>query len=168
MDHIASAPKAGSKLSCLSAIAIDATPWPKICRIIDKIHKHICGYASFTDFKLLFDQNGLWHDAVKSYFGEVTERCTACHFTSYPQPNRTVSIRSSTTEFDEDLCIDHPYLDEIRSMLYMGLISRYFAAHVDNSAILKEAIIAFEACWVSQLWYPDSIRANNSFHCRVF
>ena len=45
----------------------------------------------------------------------------------------------------------------------MDLVSRYLGAHVVSTATLKDAIVAFEACWVSQFWHPDSIRVDTAF-----
>lgn len=50
----------------------------------------------------------------------------------------------------------------------MDLVSRYSSAHVVTSINLKEAVIAFEAPWVSQFWYPDSIRADKAFQVGTF
>ena len=155
--------KHGSTLSCLSAVTLDAAPWSEVKKIIDKVHKHVCGHASFTDYKLLLERNGLWNDAISSYLGETVNNCTACRSTAVPQPNRKVSISSLSKEFNEVVCIDHLYLDEIRLTHCMDVVSRYSAAHVVSTATLKDAIVAFEACWVSQFWHPDSIRADTAF-----
>ena len=74
-----------------------------------------------------------------------------------------MSISTLSKEFNEVLCTDHPYLDDIRLTQCMDLVSRYSAAHVSNIATLKDAIIAFEACWVSQFWHLDSIPADTAF-----
>lgn len=46
-------------LSCLNANVLYQRPWHEIKKILDKVHRHVCGHASFTDFKLLFERNGL-------------------------------------------------------------------------------------------------------------
>ena len=157
-----------SPVSSLSAITLDIAPWSDIKKIIDKVHKHVCGHASFTYYKLLLERNGLWNDAVASYLKELVNGCTACRSTSVPHPSRKVSISSLSKNFNEVLCIDHLYLDESLVMHCMDLVSRYSSAHVVTSTNLKEAIIAFEASWVSQFWYPDSIRADKAFQVGEF
>lgn len=127
------------------------------------MHNHVCGHASFTNYKLLLERNGLSNDAVEAYLIQITKSCTSCRATAMPQPSRKVSISYLSTEFNEVLCIDHLYKDEMRLMHFMDLISRYSAAHVVSSSTFKEAIMGFEACWVSQFWYPDSIRADKAF-----
>ena len=100
----------GSILSCLSAVTLDARTWSDVKKIIDKVHKHVCGHASFTDYKLLLERNGLWNDLISSYIGEIVTNCTACRSSAVPQPNCKVSISSLSKEFNEVLCIDHSIL----------------------------------------------------------
>ena len=153
----------GSTLSCLSAVTLDTTPWSDVKKIIDNVHKHVCSHGSFTDSKILLERNGIWNHAVASYLSEVVNDFTTCRSTAVLQTNRKVSISSLSKEFNVILCIDHLYLDGIRLTHCMDLVFRYSAAHVVSTATLTEAIIAFEACWVSQFWYPDCIRADTAF-----
>ena len=81
-------------LSSISAVAIDTPPWSDVKRIIDKVHKHVCGHASFTDYKLLLERNRLWNDVIASYLTQVVNACTACRSTFVPEPSRKVSIIS--------------------------------------------------------------------------
>eukprot|EP00737_Agarophyton_chilense_P004521 gb/GEZJ01005755.1/.p1 GENE.gb/GEZJ01005755.1/~~gb/GEZJ01005755.1/.p1 ORF type:complete len:279 (-),score=33.01 gb/GEZJ01005755.1/:824-1660(-) len=53
-------------------------------------------------------------------------------------------------------------------MHLMDLITRYSSALVVTSTSLTEAIFAFEASWLSQFWYPDSIRADKAFQVGSF
>ena len=53
-------------------------------------------------------------------------------------------------------------------MHFMDLITRYSSALKVTSTNLKEAVIALEASWVSQFWYPDSIRTDKAFQIGAF
>ena len=101
----------GSALLCLSAVTLDTTRWSDVKKIIGKVHKHVCGHASFTDYKILL---GHRNNSVSSYLSKVVNDCTACRSTAVPKPNCEVSISSLSKEFNESLCIDHLYLDGIR------------------------------------------------------
>ena len=46
----------------------------------------------------------------------------------------------------------------------MDLVSRFSVVQIVNSANLEDAVVAFEAAWVSQFWYPESIHADKAFH----
>ena len=46
-------------LNGLSGRMLDQKPWTEIKSIIDKVHKHVCGHANFTDFQLLLKRNEL-------------------------------------------------------------------------------------------------------------
>lgn len=79
-----------------------------------------------------------------------------------------MSISSLSKEFNEILCVDHLYLEDILLMHFMDLITRYSSALIITSTNLKEAVIVLEASWVSQFWYTDSIRAEKAFHVGLF
>lgn len=46
-----------SALSCLSGILLKDRPWSQVKSIADKVHKHVCGHANFTDVRLLLERN---------------------------------------------------------------------------------------------------------------
>lgn len=68
-----------------------------------------------------------------------------------------------STQFNQVVCVDHFYLDEIRLMHCMDLVSRFSAIQVVDSATLADAVAAFEACLVSYFWYPESIHVDKTF-----
>jgi len=157
-----------SVLTCLNGNALRNKIWSEIKAVVDKVHKHVCGHASYTDFELLLARNGLWNDAVASYVAQCVDQCTACRSTAPPQPNRKVSISSLSKSFNDIVCIDHFYLDQIRLMHCMDLVSRYSAVHIVSTVTMGEAVQAFEACWVSQFWYPESVHGDKAFQVGDF
>lgn len=65
------------------------------------------------------------------------------------QPNGKVSISTMSKHFNQVVCVDHFYLDDVRLMRSMDLISRFSTSQVVESANRADAVAAFEACWVS-------------------
>lgn len=153
----------GSTLSYMSAMSLTESSWSDVKRIIDKIHKHVCGHASFSDFKLLPERNFLWNDAVSRYLSEVVNACPACRSTATPQPSHKISISSLSKALNEALCIDHLFLEVLCLLHCMDLHSRYSACHVVRTTSLSEAVIGFEACWNSQFWLLDSFLCDKAF-----
>lgn len=55
---LASQPMRESALSTVSATEETTMTWPYEKYIIDSVHKHVCGYSSFSD--MLLERNGVW------------------------------------------------------------------------------------------------------------
>lgn len=160
--------KSASTMSCLSAVTTCDKPWSEVKKVIDKVHKHVCGHATLTDYKLLLERNHLWNDSVASYIARTMEECTGCRCTAPALPSRKVSISSLSKNFNEIVCVDHLYLEEVLMAHYMDLVSRYSAAYIVSSTQLNEAVLGFEAAWVGQFWYPDSIQVDKAFQVGEF
>lgn len=168
LDRCTSSCNDGSTLSFLSATTLDNTSWSDVKKVVDKVHRHVCGHASFTDYKLLLERNGLWNNVIAAYLTEVVNGCTACRSTSVPQPSRKVSISSLSKNFNEILCVDHLYLEDILLVHFIDLVTRYSGSYAVTSTNLEEAVTPFEACWLSPFCYPDSIRADKAFQICAF
>lgn len=41
--------------------------WAELKKVTYKVHKHVCGHATFSDIQILLDQNDLWSDQVEHY-----------------------------------------------------------------------------------------------------
>lgn len=130
------------------------------------MHKHVCGYANCTDYTLLLERNDLCNEAAAAYVAQSIENCTACRTTVAPQPSKKVSISSLNKHFNEIVCIDHFYLDEMRLMHCMALASRYSLAV--GYASTKDAFHAFEGTRASQFWYPDAVQIDKAFQVSCF
>lgn len=150
-------------LISFNGLSVSCRPWKEVKPIIDKVHKHICGHATFTDIKLLLQRNEIWNDAIECYVSKTLQNCTSCRATAPPQPNRKVSISSLYKSFNQELCIDHLYLDKVRVFHVMDTVTRYSAGFVVENATMEHSIKAFEACWIGQFWFPESIRADTAF-----
>ena len=51
-----------AKLLCATGIIKESTnirPWSELKKIIDKVHKHVCGHASLSDIKILLKRSSL-------------------------------------------------------------------------------------------------------------
>lgn len=142
--------------------------WKQKKNIIDKIHKHVCGHSSLTDYQILLERNNLWDDDVKQYIVSIIEKCNACRSTALPKPNRKVSISSLSKEFNENVCIDHLFLGDICVVHLMDHVTRYSAGLVVNDTKMDNAIMALEATWNSQFWFPQTIKGDTAFSIGSF
>lgn len=134
-----------NSLCASSTHATETRPWSEVKRIIDKVHKHISGHASFSDIRTLLERNDMWSKEVEKYLSRTVETCHGCRATSLPKPSRKVSLTSLHHHFNDVVCIDHFHLDGLRIFHIMDAWSRYSAGHVVKDATIKSAIETFEA-----------------------
>lgn len=136
--------------------------WKDQKRIIDRVHQHVCGHASFTDFKILLERNATWNDAVSKYVAQVLEGFSACRCTAVNQPSRKVSISSSSKEFNQIVCVDHFYLEGLCLINFMDITSLYSAVQAVQSSALGLAVSRLEGAWVGQFLYTESIQCEQA------
>lgn len=160
--------KAMSSLCSLSSGAVFARPWADLKNIIDKVHRHVCGHASFSDIKTLLTRNSIWDATVENYLGRVIEACSNCRATALPAQARKVSLSSLNAHFNQIVYIDHFFLDNYCIFHAMDKWSRYSTGHIVPNTTLRSAITALEACWFSQFWYPTSVHGDKAFHHEEF
>lgn len=141
--------------------------WAEVKTVIDKVHKHVCGHANFTDMRMLLDRNNLWNDAVEKYVGNLISSCTACRSTASPQLSRKVLISSLSKQISDIVCVDHFYVHVVRLMHCVDAATRFSAAFVVSSASMNDAVFAFESCWISQFWEPRLSMATRLLHTAV-
>ena len=163
LSTFASASQDDSILSCLNGNVLSKKSWPEIKKIIEKVHKHICGHANLTDIRLLLQRNDIWNDHIEDYVHRLIEGCHKCQSTAPPQPPRKVSISSLSKGLNNLVCVDHFFLNGITIFHAMDTVTRFSAAQVVSSTSLEEAVLAFETCWVAQFGYPDAIQGDDAF-----
>eukprot|EP00178_Gracilaria_changii_P016470 TRINITY_DN4728_c0_g1_i1.p1 TRINITY_DN4728_c0_g1~~TRINITY_DN4728_c0_g1_i1.p1 ORF type:complete len:805 (-),score=91.02 TRINITY_DN4728_c0_g1_i1:529-2943(-) len=160
-----------TRLFCATATiggTLDNHQWSKVKHIVDKVHKHVCGHATYTDIKTLLQRNQLWDDTIEKYLSRTLEECTSCTTTARPQPPRKVSISSMSRAFNEVVCVDHMFLDEVCVFHVMDAASRYSAGLIVPNTSMAIAISAFETVWISPLWIPDAVLFDPAFHNDLF
>lgn len=81
--------------------------WDSLRKLLDKVHTHVCGHASYNDIRLLLQRNRIWNPQVESYIRKAIEQCNACRSTSLPKPTRKVSLADIDSALNERVCIDH-------------------------------------------------------------
>jgi len=57
-------------LYCATAqfpIKASEIPWKEVQKIVDKVHNHVCGHASFSNIQTLPKRNDLWNQEIKKY-----------------------------------------------------------------------------------------------------
>lgn len=94
----------------------------------------------------------------------MLETCYHCKATSAPVQSRKVSISSINRLFNDVVCIDHFFLDQVCVFHVMDSVSRYSACHISDSTSIDVSILSFEASWMSQFWPPTDIQGDNSFN----
>lgn len=164
------APKAKrlSVMSCLHGNICDIYSWNETKSIIDKVLRHVCGHANYTDMRLLLKRNNMCSDVVFDYVGNIIESCNACRSTALPQPSRKVSISSLSRNFNDVVCLDHFYLESLCILNCMDMATRYYSASVLLSTLLENVIGDFESSWLSQFWLPNDIQADSAFAGKIF
>lgn len=58
--------------------------WPENVQIINKVHKHVFGHASYGDTMTLLQKNKIWNNEVQRYLAGLIERCQDCK-EAFPQ-----------------------------------------------------------------------------------
>lgn len=88
--------------------------WEQLKRFIYKVHYHVCGHDEFGDMKHLLKRNDLWTGDDETYIKTVVGQFNACRAELKPIPSRKVSIASLSRKYNDAVCINHLFLDEIR------------------------------------------------------
>lgn len=91
------------KLCCATAGLSNETntrPWSEIKKIVDKVHKHVCGHSTYPDIKILLDRNNLWNTETNKYLSSVLEKCSSCATTAQPKGTRKVSLKMLSRDFN--------------------------------------------------------------------
>lgn len=73
LQRIVKSLSVSSVLCTLSTEPVYSMDGSQAKAFINKVHKHICGHATFTDFKLLLETIKFWNTAVAYYFTEVVK-----------------------------------------------------------------------------------------------
>lgn len=142
--------------------------WSALRRVVDRVHSHVCGHASYSDTRTLLVRNNLWNENVQNYLSKLISECRSCVATSTPPPNRRVSLSSLIRAFNDAVCIDHFFLESVTVFLIMDVASRFSAGALVESTSMEPSIYAFELAWVAQFWPPSAVQADGSFQNDAF
>lgn len=74
-----------------------------------------------------------------------------------------MSLFPVNRQLNEVVCVDHFHLDDVPLFHAMDTATRYSAAYVVQSTEPEEGVLAFESCWLAQLWPPDAVHADAAF-----
>ena len=152
---------------CGVMTAMQATPiadcsWKMVKHTVDKVHKHVCGHAPYSDIKLLLYRNNFWNDSVERYLNDLVEKCSGCRRTSLPEGTRKFSLSSMSRYFNV-VCVDHFFLHGLCMFHAMDSVTRYSACSIVPDTKLSSAVLAFESCWVNQFWPPTTVVGDVAF-----
>lgn len=155
-----------SQLYCATAQIhenITHRPWNEKRKVIEKVHRHVCGHSKYHDMKLLLERNKIWNAEVKKYPSQVLDSCPDCLTTSQAQSTRKVSLSSLSRNFNDVLCVDHYHLDGNRIFHIMDSVARYSVGDVVQEMNMSTAIPIFESLWVSAFWEPKVVLYGSAF-----
>ena len=155
-----------TKIFCATAHLSDddlPRPWPEVKKIVNKVHKHVCGHSTYSDIKTLLERNKLWNEEVQNYLTHILEACTACSTTSKPKPTRKVSLSALTRDFNNVVCIDHFHLGDSRVLHIMDSVSRYSVGEVVDNTSMIQAIPLFESLCITPFRVPEDVLFDPAF-----
>ena len=135
----------------------------KTQRLIDKVHKHVCGHSNYRDIQPLLERNNIWSEECKKYLTDILETCPGCHATELPSQPRTVSIANLSRDFNQLVFVDHFFQDELSVFHVIDAKSTYSSGSVVNSLSLSDAVASFETSWMSQFWAPVQCQGDQAF-----
>lgn len=105
-------------LSYMSGQTVTYIPWAEVKRLVDMVHKHLCGHDSYTDLKTFLKRNEFWSESVGHYVENFQKTCAAYKSTSQPQKiGRSLSRRSTldlTKSSDLTICTWMSYIFSMR------------------------------------------------------
>ena len=143
-------------------------PWDEIKHIIDRVHKHVCGHSCYSDMKTLLQRNDIWDESIQKYLQQTLERCPACKKTSEAQPERKVSLGTISRSFNEVLCVDHLFLNNICVFHAMDTATRYsVGCAVPNTGMIP-AISSLDSHWITPFWSPQTVIFDKAFDNKCF
>lgn len=156
-------------LICSFSSSSTAVPFrPQLKRIIDRVHRHACGHSNFEDIKLLLERNKIWTSDYAKYLSHLLEECQHCAVTKTPSGSRPVSLSSMSRIFNDVVCLDHFFPDNLDVLHIMDAQTRYSAGSIVPSTSMSHAIPVFESQWMSQFWPPDAVQADKAFDNNEF
>ena len=109
--------KSVNRLACFGVYHPEnqALTWPYIKLIIDRVHKHVCGHAAYSDIRTLLTRIAMWTQTVQHYLDRVTHSCHNCVQSSRPEPTRKMSLSYLDSVFVESLPLTLYFRDYSRS-----------------------------------------------------
>ena len=83
------------------------TSSPDMRHILNRVHEHVCGHASYSDMRKLPPRNHLWTDDSHLLLSSILENCPHCIITKPPTGMRPVSLSRLTSNLNEAVCVEH-------------------------------------------------------------
>lgn len=133
-----------------------------IRKTADKVHRHVCGHASFSDTKSLLSRDVVQDQRVERFLTALFDMCQSCRSIALPKASRKVSLSSISREFNEVVCVDHFYLNDLYLFPAIDSVTTYSAFLFVSDTSLDHAVFAIEACWLSQYWPPTAVLGDDA------
>lgn len=120
--------------------------WSNIHRVVDKVHKHVCGHFTYSDMKTLPQCTNLWNDQTQNYLSNVISNCPACKASATPPLNRRLSLASLNREFNHVVCMYHMFLNDVTVFHMMDVATRLSVGAVVDSTSMENEFIKWKTC----------------------
>lgn len=99
-----------------------------LCKIVDRVQKHVCCHFSFSDIKTLLQRNNFWSDADDDQLQTTVCRYRNCRAISKPQPSCKVSPSSLNRGLKDEAYVDLFFLDSQPLLHVMDVTTRFSLA----------------------------------------
>lgn len=142
------------RLAALSAAfnAIEhLTPYKLVKSTMDIVHKHVWGHAKFSNTQTLLEKNNMCSPDAAKYLSSQVAGYRSYQAASKQKPSRKVFLASLSRIFNDLICLDHFFLDEIRLFHAMDAFAAYSAGVTCKNISLASTAHDSGAIWLSQL-----------------
>lgn len=168
LDFYSSLTMKKSFSSTVSGKMIYSKSWKTVQPIYDRIHRHVCGPADFSDIKRLLQPNSLWSDDVNRYLTGTISKGSGCLPASFPHYTWKGPLRSMNRSYDYCICIDHMFLDIHRLPHKMNAKTRFSAGILCDNMELETFAHGITSCWTTPLGASKVLHRDDAFNHKAF
>lgn len=101
---------------------------------------------TYPNMLTLILRNNLWSPSVHSYQTEIVSGRGNCRSSLSPTADHQLSPSILDRSFNEMVCIDHLYLNDVNLLHVMDTATNFFIARVFGSTSLADTVVAFQSC----------------------
>ncbi len=142
--------------------------WSDVKKVVDNVHKHVCGHATLSDMQKLLERNNLWNREVGTYLKRIVNSCSNCARFHVSKKARKESLSTVNRSFNEFACIDYFHLGNMRICLIMDAATCYSVGAAETDIGMESSINVFYSHWISHFWAPNSIQFDQAFDDDIF
>lgn len=142
----------------------NASAWLDLDPIVDRVHRHTCVYATFSDMNTLLSRNNLYHDTCRKNFQKIVESCEHFIVAKAAKDNRPVALSTLLSDFNWIVNDDHLLLGMSAVFHIIDYKARFSVAGFVSSTNHQEPVRKFEGEGMSADWAPGEIQCDEAFN----